>query len=256
MENERLPYPIDDEVGAITADMKAIRDSLIWAPVRVLYDPPEKAEDRASHNIFSVLDALVSNAQKEVLIENAYFVPRDHGVELVAGLHARGVRVRVLTNSLASNDLLAVHSGYQKYRDDMLENGVEIYELRPDASMEQLRWSSRSAESRAGLHAKAMVVDRRYVVVGSYNLDPRSADINTELALLVDSPAFAEMVAEHFDDGVKPENSYRVTLERGRLRWTAGDDGTTRVYTKEPETSWWQRFKADVLGILPIHSML
>ena len=111
-------------------------------------------------------------------------------------------------------------------------------------------------KSRAGLHAKAMVVDRRYVVVGSYNLDPRSADINTELALLVDSPAFAELVAEFFDDGVKPENSYRVTLERGRLRWTAGNDGTTRVYAKEPETSWWQRFKAGAMGILPIHSML
>ena len=80
-----------------------------------------------------------------------------------------------------------------------------------------------------------MVVDRRYVVVGSYNLDPRSADINTELALLVDSPEFAEMVAEFFEDGIKPENSYRVTLEQGRLRWTSsGDGGTVRVYTKGP----------------------
>jgi putative cardiolipin synthase len=162
----------------------------------------------------------------------------------------------VLTNSLASNDVIAVHSGYQKYRDDLLENGVEMYELRPDSAMAQLRWSGLSWKSRAGLHAKAMVVDRRYVVVGSYNLDPRSADINTELALLVDSPAFAEMVAEFFDDGIKPENSYRVTLERGRLRWTTSDSGTVRVYTKEPETSWWTRFKADALGILPIHSML
>jgi putative cardiolipin synthase len=256
MASERLPYPVDEEVAALTADMKTVRASLTWAPVRVLYDPPEKVEARASHNIFSTLDALVSNAQSEVLIENAYFVPRDHGVELTAALHARGVKVRVLTNSLASNDVVAVHSGYQKYRDDLLENGVEIYELRPDSTMEQLRWSAVSAKSRAGLHAKAMVVDRRYVVVGSYNLDPRSADINTELALLVDSPQFAEMVAEHFDDGIKPENSYRVTLERGRLRWTTSDGGTVRVYTEEPETSWWKRFTADALGILPIHSML
>jgi putative cardiolipin synthase len=257
MVSERLPYPIDEEVDTLKAEMDDVRDSLIWAPVRVLYDPPEKAEDKASHNIFSVLDALVSNAQKEVLIENAYFVPRDHGVELVAALHARGVKVRVLTNSLASNDVLAVHSGYQKYRDDLLENGVEIYELRPDSTMDRLRWSGlTSSKSGAGLHAKAMVVDRRYVVVGSYNLDPRSADINTELALLVDSSAFAELVAEFFDDGVKPENSYRVTLEQGRLRWTTSDGGTVRVYTKEPETTWWMRFKADALGFLPIHSML
>ena len=257
MASERLPYPIDEEVDDLEAEMGDIRDSLIWAPVRVLYDPPEKAADKAGHDIFSELDTLVANAQKEVLIENAYFVPRDHGVELTAALKARGVRVRVLTNSLASTDLVAVHSGYQKYRDDMLENGVEMYELRPDSTMDRLRWSGLpSLKSRAGLHAKAMVVDRRYVVVGSYNLDPRSADINTELALLVDSPAFAELVAEFFDDGVKPENSYRVTLERGRLKWTAGDDGTARVYEKEPETSWWQRFKAGAIGILPIHSML
>jgi putative cardiolipin synthase len=162
----------------------------------------------------------------------------------------------VLTNSLASNDVAAVHSGYQRYRDDLLASGVEIYELRPDSSMHQLRWSPLSAKSHAGLHTKAMVVDRRYVVVGSYNLDPRSADINTELALLVDSPAFAEKVAEFFDDGVKPENSYRVSLERGRLRWTTREGGTVRVYAKEPETSWWKRFTADALGILPIHSML
>lgn len=257
MASEQLPYPINEEVDTVTAEMQDIRDSLIWAPVRVVYDPPEKAEDKASHNIFSVLDALVSNAQKEVLIENAYFVPRDHGVELTAALHARGVKVRVLTNSLASNDVLSVYSGYQKYRDDLLENGVEIYELRPDSTMNRLRWSGLpSLKSHAGLHAKAMVVDRRYVVVGSYNLDPRSADINTELALLVDSPAFAELVAEFFDDGVKPENSYRVTLEGGRTRWTTSDGGTVRVYTKEPETSWWTRFKADALGLLPIHSML
>jgi putative cardiolipin synthase len=256
MANERLPYPLAEEVDALTASMTAVRDWLTWAPVRVLYDPPEKAADRASHNIFSVLDDLVSNAQTEVLIENAYFVPRDHGVELAAALHARGAKVRVLTNSLASNDLVSVHSGYQKYRDELLENGVEMYELRPDSSMTHLRWSGMSAGSRAGLHAKAMVVDRRYVVVGSYNLDPRSADINTELALLVDSPAFAKKVAEFFDDGVKPENSYRVTLERGRLRWTTSEGGTVRVYTNEPETSWWRRFTADALGLLPIHSML
>ena len=256
MANERLPYPIDEEVSALTADLKAVRDALTWAPVRVLYDDPEKARDPSSHRIFSELVMLISNAQQEVLIENAYFVPRDPGVELVAALHARGVRVRVLTNSLASNDLLVVHSGYQKYRDDMIKNGVEIYEVRPDATMEQLRWSSVSEESHAGLHTKAMVVDRRYVVIGSYNLDPRSADINTELALLIDSPGFAEKVTEVFDEGAKPENSYRVTLEGRKLKWTTSDGGKVRVYTEEPETSWWQRFKADAMGLLPIHSML
>ncbi|MFI5318052.1 MAG: phospholipase D family protein [Myxococcota bacterium] len=251
MAREPAPFPIDEETSAITAAMETIRDRLTWAPVRVLYDPPEKIHDPTSRRIFDELDALVAGAKSEVLIENAYFVPREHGVELSATLHARGVTLRVLTNSLASNDVLAVHSGYEKYRDDLLENGAEIYELRPDSSMTKLRASPVSTKSRAALHSKAMVVDRRYVVIGSYNLDPRSADINTELALLVDSPVFAGKVAAFFDEGVTPENSYRVTLERGRLRWTTNDGGTARVYTKEPETGWTRRFVADALRILP-----
>jgi putative cardiolipin synthase len=105
-------------------------------------------------------------------------------------------------NSLASNDVVAVHSGYKKYRDDLLEEGVDIYELRPDSTMKQ-RWSLLSTESRSGLHTKTMVVDRRHVVIGSYNLDPRSADINTELALLIDSPEFGARVGEFLDDGVR-----------------------------------------------------
>src|SRR4029079_4272582 len=107
----------------LKAEMEDVRDTLTWAPVRVLYDRPDKAQ-KPSHMIFSALGALISNAQKEVLIENAYFVPRDPGVALTAALHARGVRVRVLTNSLPSNDVLAVHAGSQKSRYDMIQNGV------------------------------------------------------------------------------------------------------------------------------------
>jgi putative cardiolipin synthase len=255
MARNPLPFDIDETTSAIRSDMENLRERLTWGPVRVLYDSPDKVS-KNSHEIFDELDALVAHAEKEVLIENAYFVPREHGVELTAALHARGARLRVLTNSLASNDVLAVHSGYEKYRDGLLENGAELFELRPDSTIQQLRWSPLSTKSRAALHAKAMVVDRRYVVIGSYNLDPRSADLNTELALLVDSPPFAEKVAEFFEEGVKPENSYRVTLEDGRLRWTTRDGESVRVYTKEPETGWPRRFISDALGILPIHSLL
>jgi putative cardiolipin synthase len=253
--SQPMPYPIDEEVAAIKAEMSAVRDALTWAPVRVLYDPPAKAEDTTSRRIHDELFALIGGAQKEVLIENAYFVPRAPGVELAAGLSARGVKVRVLTNSMASNDVAAVFSGYRKYRDDLLEKGVEIHELRPDASIKQ-DWSPLAGKSRAGLHAKAMIVDRRWVVIGSYNFDPRSADINTELALLVDSPEFAGKLAEFFEEGVKLENSYRVTLEKGRLQWTARENGTVVVYATEPDTTWWRRFTTRALGLLPIHSQL
>jgi len=250
-----LPYPIDEDVAALMSDLKRIRDELVWASVRVLYDDPAKAEDKDVRGIVGELAALASNAQREVLIENAYFVPRDPMVKIIAALTARGVRVRVLTNSMASNDVAAVVSGYKKYRRELLEAGAEIYELRPDSSMKQ-QWSLLSTKSRSGLHTKAMVVDREHVVIGSYNLDPRSADINSEVALLVDSRAFGERVGAFLDEGVTPEQSFRVTLEDGDLRWTTETGGKQVVYTKEPETDWWQRFVVGLIGLLPIHSQL
>jgi putative cardiolipin synthase len=161
-----LPYPIDEDVAALVADLERIRDDLVWAPVRVLYDDPAKAEDKDVRGIVGELAALVSDAEREVLIENAYFVPREPMVRIISALTARRVRVRVLTNSMASNDVAAVVSGYQKYRDDLLAAGAEIYELRPDSAMKQ-QWSSLSTKSRSGLHTKAMVVDREHVVIGS-----------------------------------------------------------------------------------------
>jgi putative cardiolipin synthase len=118
------------------------------------------------------------------------------------------------------------------------------------------QWSLLSTKSRSGLHTKTMVVDREHVVIGSYNLDPRSADINSELALLADSPAFGERVGAFLDEGVTPDHSFRVTLEDGHLKWTTEIDGNQVVYTKDPETGWWQRFVVGLIGILPIHSQL
>jgi putative cardiolipin synthase len=249
------PYPIGEDVAALKASLEELRARLVWAPVRVLYDDPSKVEDRSVRGIAGELADLGTNARSEILIENAYFVPRDRLVEVLSDAVARGVRVRVLTNSLASNDVVAVFAGYEKTREELLRNGVELHELRPDSAMKE-RWSLLSARSRAGLHAKTALFDRRWSVIGSYNLDPRSADINTELVLLVDSPIFAERLAEFLDTGADPANSYRLELEDGRLRWIAeGPDGPIVLET-EPETGWWQRFTAGLIGLLPIRSQL
>ena len=252
---ERLPYTIAEDVAALKASLAALRERLVWAPVRVLYDDPSKAEDASVRGIAGELEVLGGNARSEILIENAYFVPRDRLVGILSDAVARGVHVRVLTNSLATNDVAAVHAGYEKAREELLRNGVELHELRPDSAMKE-RWSLLSVRSRAALHAKTLVVDRRWSVIGSYNLDPRSADINTELVLLVDSPTFAAKLVEFLDSGVDPTNSYRVSLEDGGLRWRAeGAEGVT-VHEHEPETSWWRRFMADMIGLLPIRSQL
>jgi putative cardiolipin synthase len=115
-----------------------------------------------------------------------------------------------------------------------------------------------SLESRAGLHAKTMLVDGRRAVIGSYNLDPRSAEINTEMVLLVESPVFGAQLREFLDEGVEPANAWRVRLEEGDLVWIARDEeeGEARVYHEEPETGWWQRFVTSLIGILPVQSQL
>jgi len=169
----------------------------------------------------------------------------------------RGVKVRVLTNSLASNDVAAAHAGYEKYRKKLLEAGVEVYELRPDAGQVRKEWSITGGRSIAALHTKALVVDRRSTFVGSFNLDPRSANINTEVGLLIESPELAQEVASYLDGGVEADNAYHVTLDaRGHTRWSASVDGQVVTYDHEPQTSAWKRFTADVIRILPIDSQL
>ncbi len=141
-----------------------------------------------------------------------YFVPHDAGVEALGALSARGVRVAILTNSLAATDAVAVQAGYAPYRVPLLRRGVELYEFRaeqpPTASLRRLFGS----RSRASLHAKAYVIDRSTLVIGSLNLDPRSAYLNTELALVIRSPQLAGEVAGLFDHVTQPTESYRVTL--------------------------------------------
>jgi putative cardiolipin synthase len=193
--------------------------------------------------------------QEELLIESAYFVVKDRGIESARLFNERGVRVRVLTNSMASNDVLAAHAGHAERRKQLVENGVELYELRPDAGAPRKKMIS--GESKASLHTKAMVFDRESVFIGSYNLDPRSSSINTEAGLYVESPELARQVIEYMDVGVQPENSYRVLLdEDGDLVWVTEDDGVEVRYHKDPESTFWQRFMSGFIILLPVEHQL
>jgi len=170
---------------------------------------------------------------RQFFVESAYYVARDRGVEAVEALHRRGVRVRVLTNSLASNDVLAAHAGYSERRNALVENGVELYELRPDAGSVKQRILSH--RSKAALQTKAIVFDGKDVFIGSFNLDPRSGDINTEAGLSVESAELAERVIAYVDEGVLPQNSYRVLLdEDDDLVWVTEDNGREVRYEKDP----------------------
>jgi putative cardiolipin synthase len=254
------PYPLDEDVDTLREQMAEIRDSFVWAPGRVVWDDPSTVQEgREASAMDDALHRKIQTIQRELLIESAYFVVRDRGVRVAGELQQKGVRVRILTNSLASNDVVAAHAGYAKRRKALVENGVELYELRPDSiskTVAERRAFSRG-ESNAALHTKAIVFDRESVFVASFNLDPRSADINTEMGLYVESPELARQVMAYMDEGVLPYNAYRVQLdEDGRLVWRTVKNGAPVVYTKEPETTFGQRFTSGFIRMLPVEGQL
>ncbi|WP_253286206.1 phospholipase D family protein [Ruegeria sp. HKCCD6157] len=232
--------------------------SLDWLPAKLYADPPSKAAglDSSDPVLASQLLPYFENARSEVNIVSAYFVPRNNGVKWLTELEKRGVDVKVVTNSLASNDVAPVYAHYAKERRALLRGGVELYELRPDAYQVQRRginW----AQSRSGLHSKAFAVDDRYLFVGSFNWDPRSVNINTEMGILIDSPALTAQTMGALDD-VLPAYTYHVTLEQaGQLKWTTrDDDGNVLEYESEPTGSAWDHIVSGFLSILPIGSQL
>jgi len=256
-----FPYPIDTSGDALMAKLEDSRDDFIWAPAKALYDDPDKVETD-EEDIADVLIELGGEQDHEIMLEAAYVVLTAEDIERTGASEAKGVRRRLLTNSLATTDVAAVHAAYAKRRWDLLENGVEIYELRPDASSLKRDWSILAGRSQASLHTKAIVLDRELVVIGSFNLDPRSIALNTEIVILVESPELAARVLENMEEGIRPENSYRVMIEKNeetgieRLVWITQIDGEEVRYYSEPEAGAWRRFSTWLIGLLPIDEHL
>jgi putative cardiolipin synthase len=151
--------------------------------------------------------------------------------------------------------VLAAHAGYTEHRADLIADGIELYELRPDPGPVSKKVLSGS--SKAALHTKAIVFDRKDVFIGSMNLDPRSGDINTEAGLYVESPELAAQVIDYMDEGVRPENSYRVLLdEKGKLYWVTESDGKEQRFDKDPHSTGMQRFIAGFIRLLPVEGQL
>jgi putative cardiolipin synthase len=201
------------------------------------------------------LREIVTASKSEVLIESAYLVLAERQLELVEELKARGVRVAAITNSLATNDVTANHAAYARWRPEMVQSGMELHELRPDAGACSL-WIETPDYCRHGavsLHAKSAVFDRKVLYVGSFNFNLRSAYLNGETVLVIYSPELAQRVAEDIELAMKLDNSWRVTDPDGRLQWIyrEGDIGD-----REPAVTWWRRFTSHLISILPIEKYL
>jgi putative cardiolipin synthase len=236
---------------------------LYWGPAQVVYDLPEKVlspgRDVSTH-VGPHLQLILESARSEVVILSPYFVPGDWGVEFFRILRSKHVRVIILTNSLASTDVAAVHAGYAPYRRALLEAGVELYELKPTAPLRPLHERVlRSDVSRSSLHAKAFAVDRKRLFVGSFNLDPRSVVHNTEMGILVENAELAGSFVDTTLAGL-PAKAYRLVLAEeasgSRLEWVTREQDREVRYGKEPETDFWRRFSVKLLGLLPIEHLL
>lgn len=245
--------------SSFVQELSAARLPLEWAVTRMVSDDPAKALGRAAPSALvpHKLKALIGDPVSRVSLVSPYFVPSE-SVEFFSELADRGVKVDILTNALEATDVAAVHAGYARHREPLLEAGVALYELkrlapRPAGEPEVALRGSSSATS---LHAKTFSVDRSRLFVGSFNFDPRSARLNTEIGFVIDSPAMAAQLDDAFTQRI-PASAYQVQLGKdGRLFWTEQRGGQTVFHDTEPGASLWQRFAVWFLSWLPIDSLL
>jgi phosphatidylserine/phosphatidylglycerophosphate/cardiolipin synthase-like enzyme len=240
------------ESDSLTPELDAGRLQLLWVPATVLADRPAKIASEVSpdeeETIASNIAELMRSARQEVIIISPYFVPGRAGIALFRELERRGVRIRVLTNSLAATDAPLAHIGYSRYRVALLELGVELEEVRPKLGVARKRFHP-FRSSNASLHAKAVVIDQKTVFIGSMNMDARSRRTNSELGLVIRSTDIARQVTSLLDD-ISADGSYRLELvdHTDRIRWVSGEPGSERVWYRDPETTRLQRFALEVLA--------
>ena len=258
------PLPATDILGyrPIAEDLDQGRLALIWADAYIFADHPDKPfdgetggdlmESSVTYNVFEAL----RKAQTEIVVSSPYLVPGKDGMALIEELRARNVGVVMLTNSLGSTDEPVVHLGYFDYREPMLDLGVEIYEI-SSSRVKRNPHKYLFGKSLGRLHAKLAVVDRRTIFVGSMNLDPRSATINTELGAVITSPELARELVRVIDID-RLQNAYRVrrSADGQRLEWVSLDEGKEMVLTDEPDSSFWLRLKLRLLSPMVPESLL
>ncbi len=202
-----------------------------------------------SADLITAVFELLPQTRQELLVTNAYFIPDDPGIELLEDLNDRDVEVTVHTNSLASQDVVAVNSHYKAWRGPMLDAGVKLYEARHDAAIKSTVVDTAPVSAAVmGLHSKSMVIDRRLSVIGSANFDPRSALINSEMFAVIDSEGLANQLAEIIERDVLPENSWQlVRNENGAIEWRNSDE----IRRKQPSLNAWQRFQDIFFRLFP-----
>jgi len=243
-----------------------------WTTAKVVHDDPAKIQestDRTDLQLLPVLEEAFGKPKRELDLVSPYFVPGVNGTKTLVTLAQSGIKVRVLTNSLAATDVSPVHAGYSKYRMELLRGGVVLYELKPGSAVPPpgrdddedhrrgLPGSGSGGSSAASLHAKTFGVDRERIFVGSYNLDPRSARLNTEMGVIIDGPELAGGLARQFETNI-PNKAYLVRLgpDGQGIEWIDTEATGQTTLTTEPGAGAGKRMWIDILEILPIEWLL
>jgi putative cardiolipin synthase len=281
---KKSTYGLKVQTSHLLKQIEAGKARLVWAQAEALSDDPLKCinsdDPSRSEKMARRLKAVIEEARSEVLMVSPYFVPGKDGVRWLKKMRDRGVTLKVITNSFVSNDMPVAQIGYMRYRRDLLQMGVELYELKPtlmqlqlDQERSQLGSSllqfgsslfqfgssllQFGGSSGGALHAKAFVLDRKVVFVGSFNFDPRSRKLDTQDGIVIRSPELAQQAAWLFTQGSSPTRAYRVTLLGGYdLVWVAKVNGQEVHYYQEPLSRFWRRFFVGCEGWLAPESML
>lgn len=263
-EQEDSPYLKALINSSLINSIRQQRIEFHWGEAEVLFDQPEKIMDNremSDFHLYRQLTPYKEKIEKEVIIISPYFVPGKSGVESLIKLKERGIAVSILTNSLASTDVGAVHAGYSRYRRDLLRAGIEIYEMNKKTVREERRKKrGHGGSSKASLHAKTFVLDRKWIFIGSLNLDPRSVYENTEIGVVLESREVAENMARKFNANISGA-TFRLELRQNKdgteqLLWHGYEDGKEKVFTADPYTSFWRRLGIGLMRLLPIESQL
>jgi putative cardiolipin synthase len=232
---------------------------LLWASARIVSDDPAKGLGQVASEalLFKTLREIIDQSSEQVDVVSPYFVPTRVGADALIALSKRGVKVRVLTNAAEATDVAVVHAGYAKWREELLENGVALYELRRASfNAGRKEGASASGSSSSSLHAKTFSVDHARVFIGSFNFDPRSANLNTEMGLVIESPALADVITAVLNARV-PLDAYEVWLsDSGRLQWVERRADSVMMYDAEPGTTVCQRGRIWFMSLLPVEWLL
>jgi len=245
---------------------KANELHLFFGNSELLYDMPEKVTTDASDHTYHIQSQLPTDikAKKQFLVTSPYFIPGETMMKRIKGMREKGIDIAVLTNSLESTDGISVYAYYSEYQKELLEMGVRLYEIKPDAYKDDVLNQSYNSLKKmpiAMLHAKTIVIDDKYFVIGSRNMDPRSRNLNTEIVSIIESEELNNYERIVFENMSSLENAYTLELEydennESKVVWKTMEDGKVVKYYNDGNSSWWLRMKKNFLESLPIRDLL